>query len=707
LAALDERLAAGAEDAVARAMWAVHVQRMRACLSHLKVRPPRAGLAAADPYGLRAVVGLLLVVGWAVGGNDAGSRLIRALHPDLSAFAGGPPPRPDVWVNPPQYTGLAPMFLDPARPRTTPLSIPVGSTVLAQVQGGHGTPVLIVGEATTPFAPVSAGVYKVSATVESGTRLRIEQNGRPLAEWAMTAVADAAPTIEYLSPPGRTERAALRLEYRAADDYGLSRVFATIRRLDKPEAAPMEIDLGLPGIGLRSAEGQSFHDLTPHLWAGLAVGIRLVAEDATGRRGTTEEARTVLPERIFNHPVARALVELRKQLTLHPEDRLPVARALAGIYDRPAHYFDDVAVALALRSAERRLIYDRTPEGVRGVQQLLWDTALYLEDGDLAIAERDLREIQKALMEALARGADEREIERLIDQLRQALDRFLEALAERLREQMARGDTPGTPPPEAQILQSEDLRALIDRARDLARAGARDAARDLLAQLQQMLENLRANPFAQGMDDRTREAFRMMQDMESLMDRQRNLLDRSFQRAQRGRPNGSDPMEMQGAARADARRQEALRRELGEMMRRLADQLGDLPRALGRAERAMRDARDALEGGRSDDAIAPQSRAVDQLQQGMRAMAEQMMQQLGEGGPSGTGQLGVQPGGNRDPFGRRPGYTGLEALEGVKIPDRMELRRAREILDELRRRRGDRHRPPLELDYIDRLLRQF
>ena len=58
-------------------------------------------------------------------------------------------------------------------------------------------------------------------------------------------------------------------------------------------------------------------------------------------------------------------------------------------------------------------------------------------------------------------------------------------------------------------------------------------------------------------------------------------------------------------------------------------------------------------------------------------------------------------------FGRETGDGGLEALEGVEIPDRSEVRRSRRILDELRRRRGERQRPPLELDYIDRLLRRF
>jgi hypothetical protein len=37
----------------------------------------------------------------------------------------------------------------------------------------------------------------------------------------------------------------------------------------------------------------------------------------------------------------------------------------------------------------------------------------------------------------------------------------------------------------------------------------------------------------------------------------------------------------------------------------------------------------------------------------------------------------------------------------------MELRRAREILDELRRRAGERARPKIERNYIERLLRQF
>ncbi len=520
---------------------------------------------------------------------------------------------------------------------------------------------------------------------------------------------DLAPRVEFISAPGRTERAALRLEYLAEDDYGLNAVSALIQRIDDPSVAPMELQLALPGIALRSAEGMSFHDLTPHPWAGLAVEIRLVARDALDQRGESDPVRTVIPERIFNHPVARALVELRKQLTLNPDARLPVIRTLSEIYGRPDHYFHDLVVALALRSAERRLLHDPTPEGVAEVQQLMWDTALHLEEGELAIAERDLREIQKALMDALARGADDAEIEKLIDELQRALDRFLEALAEQLREQLAEGMEMQELPSDTEILRSDDLQRLIEQARDLARSGARDAARDLLSQLQNMLENLRANPFAQGMDQNSRNAFKMMQDMDDMMRRQQELLDRSFERSQRdGQRSGDSRQDQsQDGNLQDSLSQEDLRRELGEMMRRLGEALGDIPRPLGRAEQSMRDARDALEASRSNDAIGPQTRAIDQLQQGMQAMAERFMEQMGDAARRGMGQVGSQPGRSRDPFGRETGDGGLEALEGVEIPDQSEIRRSRRILDELRRRRGERQRPPLELDYIDRLLRRF
>ncbi len=736
LAALDDRMATNQRDSAGVALWAAHRRRLLAEAAALKLKLPRPGLAKADPIALRLAVLLLLLIALAGGHGDWRPRLEAAMLPRFAALIPGPPARLDAWINPPAYTALPPLFLAANKAAEAAIRAPVGSTLLAQVQGSGGAPRLRVGAEQADFAAVTPGVYKIThvlsgqsvaapaATAATDNSLAILQDGRTLAQWALEILPDNPPTVEFISPPSRTERAVLRLEYGAADDYGLTGIAAEIRRIDRPEDAPLEIGLLLPAEALRQAESASFHDLTPHPWAGLAVTIRLIATDALGQTGQSDPVRTVLPERIFNHPVARALVELRKQLTLAPDQRMPVIRGLSALGQHPEHFFYDLVAGLAIRMAERRLLYDRSDEAVGQVQSLMWDTALRIEEGEVAIAERDLREIQEALMRALAEGASEEEINRLIDQLREAMDRYLEALAEQLQEQMAQGAEPQPLPPGAQTIESDELRQMLERARELAQSGARDAARELLAQLRNMLENLRANPLAQMGQGEGENPWEMMRDMEELMRQQQELLDRSYERAQQGEQRSQGERGSQGegqgdarmrgeggrpnANQRDARLQEEVRRRLGEMMRRLGDMLGDIPRPLGRAEQAMRDARDALGQERPVEAIDPQSRALDQLQQGMQSMADKFMERMGQSQEQrGNGQVGMEPGFGRDPLGRRTGENGLEALEGVELPSQMELRRAREILNELRRRRGERERPPLELDYIDRLLRQF
>jgi hypothetical protein len=62
---------------------------------------------------------------------------------------------------------------------------------------------------------------------------------------------------------------------------------------------------------------------------------------------------------------------------------------------------------------------------------------------------------------------------------------------------------------------------------------------------------------------------------------------------------------------------------------------------------------------------------------------------------------------DRDPLGRDRSGNGTYDNGDVAIPGQAELQRSREILDELRRRSGERTRPELERDYIDRLLKRF
>ncbi|MEX2409509.1 MAG: DUF4175 family protein, partial [Rhodovibrionaceae bacterium] len=363
----------------------------------------------------------------------------------------------------------------------------------------------------------------------------------------------------------------------------------------------------------------------------------------------------------------------------------------------------------AIRWAERRLIYDRAATAVPQVQKLLWQTALRIEFGEMSLAELELRDIQERLMEALENGAPDEVIEQLMSELQQAIDRFLDAMTEQAMQNMMQdGMESQQLPPDAELMNRDDLQSMVDQARDLARTGSRDAAQEMLSQLQEMLENMQAG-VPQGMSPEQQRAQETMRQMEEMMRDQQELLDRSFERSKQGELEPLDG-EMNPNLR-DSEKQEALRKRLGDIMRELGEMGGDIPRPLGSAERSMSEARDALVENLPGEAVDPQANAMDQLQQGLEGMLDQFVQQqLGEGEGGGSGQRSFSEDGFADPLGRDPsGGQGSETTEGrgVNIPEQSEVLRSREILNELRKRSGDRSRPQYELDYIERLMRQF
>lgn len=723
LTALEDQLSPSISDPGAHALWRIHRRRVLAKLGRLTIGLPEAGLSRRDVWGLRAAVVLLLIIAFAVAGPDAPQRLRIAFEPGAAGSA-LVPPSVDAWVNPPAYTQLPPMFLTrdgQALLHDKPVAIPAGSALLARVHGGRGKASLVIDREEHAFETVDALNRQFSTTLERGARLAIRQGDRTLAEWPIDVVPDRAPEIAFAAPPKPSNRGALEIRYSARDDYGLKRVVAEVRRDGAPEVLTLE--LPLPAVRAKSAGETGFHDLTPHPWAGLTVKLRLVATDLVDQTGSSETVEVTLPEREFQHPVARAVIEQRKLLTLEPGRRRTVALVLNALMATPELYDSDVVAHLGLSVARAKLLHDRSATAIASVQELLWDTALRIEDGNLSVAERDLRQAQRELMEALARDAPDEEIERLMDQLRQAMDRFLQALAEQAQRRAERGEEiPEFDPNTMRMLDSRDLQRMLERARELMQSGARDAARQMLSELQRMLESLRDGRMAR-MPPGMQQGGQAMQELNELMRRQQELLDRSFRRSQpgqQGRPapgqrgqQGQQGRQGQpgGDDAADAAEQEALRRQLGEMMRRLGEAFGDIPGAFGRAERSMGEARDALGAGEPGDAVGPQTDALDQLRQGAQSMMQQMMDQLGRMGdmfglPPGQDRVGRAQVDREDPLGRP--YQG-QWDEGLttKVPDEFDLQRARDILEELQRRSGDRRRPELERDYIDRLLRRF
>jgi uncharacterized protein (TIGR02302 family) len=709
LATLEDVPAAAVPTPELQAVWQVHQGRMRALLQRLRLRPPSPGLVRLDRFALRGLLLLLLLLGLGIAGDGAGERLRRAVQPGL----GGPPPAPprlDAWINPPPYTGQPPVLVTREGAGAAQLKVPVNSTLLARVHGGRGVPELVLDGNSTAFQSIDPQNHQLSAELRIGGRLAVTQNGKELGAWPLEIVPDLPPTAALTKEPAATNRAALRLDYEAKDDYGLAKVVARLVRDGAPaDEAALEIDLSKPGGNTKQLRDTRFEDLTPNPWAGLEVTLTLIATDSIGQTGQSESAKLTLPERKFKHPVARAIVEQRKKLAREPDHAQQVVAGLEAIALAPEAFFEDLGAFLNLRAATYRLkgaiAYPPTrAQQVAEVQDILWRTALKIEDGDLSQAERDLRQAQQALMDALNRNAPDEEIQRLMDELQQAMQRYMQAMAEQLLRQMQRGEAPPQLDPNSQRLQSQDLQRMLDRARELARSGARDAAKQLLSQLQQMLENMRMGLAPQSQPGG--EAGQMMQELGDLMRKQQQLMDRTFRQSQRGQ----NQQGQQGQPGDMAGEQEGLRRQLGELMRRLGEGMGQIPDPLGRAEQFMRDAQRQLEQGRPGQAVGPQGDALDQLRSGAQEMARSMQNQMGEGdgfGPPPEGYNRFNPSRDMDPLGRNVPGHGMDTGDRVEIPDKADLQRARDILDELYRRSGDRSRPPVELDYLDRLLRRF
>jgi uncharacterized protein (TIGR02302 family) len=221
---------------------------------------------------------------------------------------------------------------------------------------------------------------------------------------------------------------------------------------------------------------------------------------------------------------------------------------------------------------------------------------------------------------------------------------------------------------------------------------------DMMSQLDQLGDVIRKQ---QQLRDRT---FRQGQD--SRRDRQRG------QRGERGQQGEQDL----GELRQD---QQALREQLNKLMQELRKrgmgqqgeqgQGGELD-PLGRAGEAMGEAEGSLGEGNADNAVDAQGRALEALRKGAQGLAQSMQQQQGmgqgPGQPGRTGQSRAQQ--DTDPLGRPMRNRGGDYdNDSVKVPGEIDVQRARRILDELRRRFADPLRPQIELDYLERLLKDF
>jgi uncharacterized protein (TIGR02302 family) len=779
--ALEDTLANRSSDPTTQALWAVHRKRLEAEIAGLKVAAPSPRVPQRDRYALRAAALVLVVATAIIAGPERYARVAAAFDWRIAAPS-APGVRIDAWIDPPAYTGKPPVILQirrtaEAQARAGGLLAPVGSTVVIRASDPGALAIEMQGalepaEKPSESKPSGAASRQVAGetrlALKGDAHLVMRQSDNVLAAFDITAIPDRPPTIELKDQPKPNVRGTLSLAYKIDDDYGVIGAEAKFDNpilRDKPVTGRHLVDPPRVGLALPSGPGglgdaTTTADLSENAWAGARVTMTLHARDEGNNEGTSDPIEILLPQRPFVKPLARALVEQRRNLVLAPDERARVENSLEALAMAPDKFGTNAGVYLGLHSALYRLKRARTDPELLAVADYLWEMALRIEDGDLSDAEHDLRAAQQQLREALQRGASDEEIKKLTENLRAALDKFLQELAERqMREQGDRQQADRNAPRNNRTVTPQDLKSMLDRLEDMAKNGSMAEAQRMLDQLQNILENLQTAKRRNQQNSASREMSKALDELDKLTREQQELRDQTFRKGQRERQSmrerqqGRDPSGRQQRQRGPGQRPQAgeqgdqdqnaqgegeeqdaqgapSEEELQQRQQQLSERLAELQKrmkqlghsgesGLDDAEDAMKDAQEQLGKGQSGrgQAVDSQGRALEALRRGAQQLAQRMQQQgEGEGSEEAEDDGGETPDGmprqaNRDnradPLGRpmaNDPYNPRSRYDPLGAPP---AQRAQRVLEELRRRIGDPSRPQEELDYLDRLLRRF
>ena len=718
----------GTDHLGADALWAVHIDQMQKEAQQAKTQPVDFRLSRMDPFGLRYIALLFATMGVLFGS------LSRVA--DLAISSASAMQIPNVitwegWVTPPDYTGLPQLYLNDLTDRDE-LELLAGSRILVQFYGAIGDHILT--------ETVSRRIQDVPAATDQKQEFTIAQSGEIAIigqnphVWKVTLRADDRPTVTLDEAFETDFFGVSKLGYRVTDDYGISEIRAKITLdLDKvdrryglsvsPNAnEPMFVEILLPIAGNRKDFAEIWQsDFSKEVWVHMPVVMTLSARDAAGQWGQSVPMILDLPGRRFFDPVASAIIEMRRDLLWSLQNTDRVTRMIRMVRYQPETAFRNgadltrlSAILDALETAQDDAVLEaKLPE----IAEELWSLAIEIEEGDVDDALQRMREAQERLNQAMKNGASPQEIERLMQELKEANENYMRQLRQQ-SERAERKEFEQSTPGEQMNMDMADIQAMMDRIQELMEQGRMAEAQQALEELQQMMENLRLSENSEGgeggqssaqgladilqdQQDLSDDAFNDLQEEYSNLDGQQGQGEQNGESEEsrgQGENQGSDFADRQGQLR------ESLERQRSKIEGALGEEGEDAQRSLEQADRAMRRAEEALQNGDLDGAVDQQAQAMDALRQGIRDVnrAERSANSDVQQGNSDqhTGQ-------GRDPLGRPQGGDGSSGTTEARRDGQDPEAQAAELLEEIRRRAGERERSETERDYLKRLLDLF
>mgnify|MGYP003663783394 FL=1 len=336
------------------------------------------------------------------------------------------------------------------------------------------------------------------------------------------------------------------------DDYGVKDLRMTMHLddivIDRPLGEPaeeMRLVMSQPGVDFKISP---IYDMTWHTWAGLPVTFTYEAIDQKGQVATLKQIKLTLPERIFEHPMAKSLIAMRKRLawdyTGSFED---IATNLETLLNAPDYFQNNPTIYLAIRVARSRLLFnDKMPEkqrlqAAKEVINLLWYTALSVEEGDLSLAMRELQDAQRALENAMRDpNASQDEISKLMDNLREKMGNYFAEKQRDMQKRMENGEDFPTFSAEnfGEFISPDTLSKMMEEIEQAMRDGDEQKAQELMSQLQRMMDMMDSSKGAQLPKDM--QAMREgVNELQQLIERQESLIEQTQEQAEKQDTNSN------------------------------------------------------------------------------------------------------------------------------------------------------------------------
>ena len=562
-------------------------------------------LTREDPSAVRYIAILLFISGLMVSGPHWKDKIYSGLIPFSPSYVVSQGKSTNIWIKPPDYTQIAQTHISGHGSHDEVLNIPEDSEIrirMHSVFGEYFPPHLRNGDKTVKMEHMGDGLYGIETVIEPGKSLKISQAFIPRSRWDYNFIEDMPPEIRSDvddAPSGDESTDVVRIddelpplpfddapstenevdEDNAAedtpeaeeiveitdeqrheildsnqirfplivnDDYGVKELRMTMN-IDE---MVVERPLGEMTQETRLVMSQPntefsitpIYDMTWHTWAGLPVTFTYEAIDHKGQTAELKNIKLVLPEREFEHPMAKSLIAMRKRLAWDYKDSFrEIAQNLETLLSAEDYMQNDPVTYLAIRVASSRLFYnDDMPtetriQAAKDVINLLWYTALSLEEGDIALAMRELQDAQRALENAMRDpNASEEEIQELMNNLQEKMGNYFAEMQREMQKRIENGEDFPTYSAEdfGEIISPDTLSKMMEDIQQALREGDQQKAQELMSQMQRMMEMMDPSNGAQLPQDMQtmREGVNELQE---LIERQEALIDQTEEQAKK------------------------------------------------------------------------------------------------------------------------------------------------------------------------------